>query len=361
MLALVGVVVAATLVWLPGAASADELIEPQIILSAPDPFLSPGVATAHAKLSGGALGMTGQLVLALYSPGSLKCGATPVATASQAVASGEVSVTLSRTFRRGDPEGLWYWQASYAGDAEHTPATSACRPMFVVEQDPWSEGPFGSVENLVLRQYHDLLDRDPSAAEMADWAGRIRDELATPGDLVAALRVSDDHRVHVDPVVRLYRAYFLRTPDVGGMKYWIGQSRSGRSLQSISEFFSRSTEFQNRYGALSNAAFVDLVYQNVLGRGGDQGGVSYWNGQLDSGARDRGSVMVGFSESPEYVAAQASEVTVSVLFGLMMGRMPGPLEFTTFVELLDVGPTAPLPYTVVNLVNDILARSDYPT
>ena len=56
------------------------------------------------------------------------------------------------------------------------------------------------------------------------------------------------------------------------------------------------------YGALSNRAFVELVYNNVLGRQGDGGGVAHWEGQLNGG-RDRGSVMVGFSESAEFILA----------------------------------------------------------
>jgi hypothetical protein len=31
----------------------------------------------------------------------------------------------------------------------------------------------------------------------------------------------------------------------------------------------QSPEFQARYGALNNAAFVQQLYQNVLGRAGD--------------------------------------------------------------------------------------------
>ena len=58
------------------------------------------------------------------------------------------------------------------------------------------------------------------------------------------------------PVARLYRSYFLRLGDSGGLRYWIG---SGLSLDAISDAFSASSEFQTRYGALSDAQFVDLV------------------------------------------------------------------------------------------------------
>ena len=111
----------------------------------------------------------------------------------------------------------------------------------------------------------------------------------------------------VDPAVvqgqatRLYSAYFLRAPDLGGLRYWVGRLQGGISLQSGSQFFSESSEFRNRYGTLNNGQFVDLVYQNVLGRGPDAGGRAHWVAALTSGGQSRGGVMIGFSESNEYV------------------------------------------------------------
>lgn len=101
-------------------------------------------------------------------------------------------------------------------------------------------------------------------------------------------------------VRRLYLAYFLREPDRSGLSYWTGLFTGGRSLAVISEEFARSSEFVNRYGDLSNAAFVDLIYTNLFGRKADPGGRSYWAGVLDRG-RTRGAVMIGFSESAEFV------------------------------------------------------------
>ncbi len=115
-----------------------------------------------------------------------------------------------------------------------------------------------------------------------------RPEVTVPADAQAA------------PVRRLYLAYFLREPDKSGLAYWSGQHRGGVSLDSISERFARSSEFVNRYGALSNGGFVDLIYTNLFGRTADAKGRTYWTGVLDRG-RTRGAVMVGFSESAEFV------------------------------------------------------------
>jgi len=67
-------------------------------------------------------------------------------------------------------------------------------------------------------------------------------------------------------VVRLYSAYFLRIPDYDGLMYWVNRKTQGTALEEISDAFATSPEFQTTYGSLSNAEFVTLVYQNVLGR-----------------------------------------------------------------------------------------------
>ena len=106
-----------------------------------------------------------------------------------------------------------------------------------------------------------------------------------------------------DSVYRLYRAYFLREPSAAELTYWADRYANGNAtLASISDFFARSNEFKNRYGSLTNAQFVDLVYQNVLGRPADAAGRAHWIAQLDKG-QSRGSVMIGFSESGEFVKA----------------------------------------------------------
>ncbi len=126
--------------------------------------------------------------------------------------------------------------------------------------------------------------------------------LAVPaaGSAGATGRASTATTAQKHSVYRLYRAYFLRAPDSSGAAYWEQRYASNSmSLPAISEFFSRSTEFKNRYGSLDDAGFVNLVYRNVLGRAPDSAGLAYWTGLL-RGRQPRGAVMVGFSESPEF-------------------------------------------------------------
>lgn len=102
-------------------------------------------------------------------------------------------------------------------------------------------------------------------------------------------------------IARLYNAYLQRDPDPGGLNHWRTQRIAGSPASDISNSFAGSAEFAATYGPLTNTQFIDLVYQNVLGRPGDAAGRAFWISQLDLGV-SRGEVMSGFAESAEFVA-----------------------------------------------------------
>lgn len=110
-----------------------------------------------------------------------------------------------------------------------------------------------------------------------------------------------------DSIWRLYTAYFLRSPDAVGWTYWMNTYGQvpGANLDVVSNAFADSQEFRNTYGHLSNTAFVDLVYFNVMGRAPDAAGRNHWVSALNGGY-PRGSVMIAFSESKEYVTLTAT-------------------------------------------------------
>lgn len=104
-----------------------------------------------------------------------------------------------------------------------------------------------------------------------------------------------------DQIYRLYRAVFLREPDRGGYDYWLSMLNSGKaSITYIAELFTRSQEFANRYGSLTNTQFVTLLYRNVLERSPDAGGLKYWVDMLNGG-KTRGDILRGFSDSQEFI------------------------------------------------------------
>lgn len=98
---------------------------------------------------------------------------------------------------------------------------------------------------------------------------------------------------------RLYQAAFHRTPDAGGVGYWIAQLDNGASLRDVAQQFVGSAEFTALYGAApSDNAYITALYSNVLHRAPDAAGFAYWGGAMHNGGT-RADVLQQFSESAE--------------------------------------------------------------
>jgi V8-like Glu-specific endopeptidase len=98
---------------------------------------------------------------------------------------------------------------------------------------------------------------------------------------------------------RMYQVAFDRAPDAGGLGFHIRLLDNGVALRDIANEFIASPEFQATYGALDNAAFVRLLYENALNREPDPGGYAFYTGNLDHGIGTRADMLVAFTQSPE--------------------------------------------------------------
>lgn len=200
---------------------------------------------------------------------------------------------------------------------------------------PWSARsadavpPFTSAAAMIDRQYRDFSTVAPTASQRSTWLADLGSGAKAPVDLVDAAEQLPYWQKQ-SPVIRLYQAYFLRLPDKSGLSYWVGKYRNGTKISDISQQFARSSEFTRRYGTLTNRRFVEQIYLNVLGRPGEASGIDYWTGRLDSKAQNRGQVMVGFSESSEYVRKTKEVVWTVNLFTGMLLRLPTTAEVTTW-------------------------------
>ena len=188
---------------------------------------------------------------------------------------------------------------------------------------------YGSLDNtgFVTLLYQNVLGRAPDAGGLAHWTGLLDNNTATRAQVVLGLSESQEFIADTagpslayswvslksswaDNVFRLYQATLDRAPDAGGLAGWAGQLASGESLQDVASGFVNSAEFQSTYGSLDNTGFVTLLYQNVLGRAPDAGGLAHWTGLLDNDTATRAQVVLGFSESQEFIdASQASLVS----------------------------------------------------
>jgi hypothetical protein len=209
--------------------------------------------------------------------------------------------------------------------------------------------PWSSASKAGTEIYTWFTGRAPTSSQLSAFIAAGNGG-SLPGTQIDALRDGADATTNVDPVVRLYSAYFLRPPDRSGFDFWVNRRRSGAwTISRISASFADSSEFENRYGSLSNSAFVTLVYDNVLGRAPEADGLAYWTRQLDQGRRSRGQVMANFSESSEYKRKSALPVDAVSIAIQLLGTSPSKARIDTLVAEIE---DSSLPQLVRRLVHE---------
>ncbi|MES2346143.1 MAG: pre-peptidase C-terminal domain-containing protein [Pseudomonadota bacterium] len=108
---------------------------------------------------------------------------------------------------------------------------------------------------------------------------------------------------HGGQAYRMYQAAFNRTPDLGGLGFWIDALDKGLSAKGVAQYFLASPEFQAQYGdGIGDQAFVTDLYKNVLHRAPEQGGFDFWMDALHKGTT-RADVLFYFSDSAENQSA----------------------------------------------------------
>lgn len=166
-----------------------------------------------------------------------------------------------------------------------------------------------------------VVDRSSASVTTIRDTSVGRDGLDTVAG-IERLRFTDgtlafDTAQNAGQMYRLYQAAFARDPDAAGLGFWIKRLDAGQTdLFGAARGFIASNEFRTAYGApetVSNGAFVDLLYRNILGRAGEAGGTAFWNQRLADGA-SREQVLVSFSESAENINGVASEIQNGIWF-----------------------------------------------
>lgn len=169
--------------------------------------------------------------------------------------------------------------------------------------------------------YRNVLGREAADAEVTAWLGQnlsnerlvlgLSDsqEFINKTRAAANLFAEESDTAHwTGAVYRLYEATLDRAPDAVGLRDWSDLlADNARSLTEVAAGFVASREFQNVYGSLDNAQFVNLLYRNVLGRDADAGGLAGWTAALEGG-QSRAQVVLGFSQSLEFVNGTAADL-----------------------------------------------------
>jgi hypothetical protein len=210
---------------------------------------------------------------------------------------------------------------------------------------------FASNNYFVMQTYRDILFREAESAGLDHWKAKI-DSGMSRAEVAASFLDSSEFQNSAGGISRLYFGGLDRMPDNQGMDHWVAEYQSGTSLNQISNAVVASNEFQSKYGTLDNAAFVNQLYLNVLGRSADSAGSSNWLHAMNTGA-SRGDILLGFTESAEYKVAISAEVSVTLNYIGLLDRTPDQAGFNGWVQAQDAG----MPEVVV--IGGFLGAQEY--
>jgi hypothetical protein len=152
-----------------------------------------------------------------------------------------------------------------------------------------------NVRKTINNFYQTFLGREADAAGQAYWTSQIigGDE----ADVVAAFFTSPEFAAgHVSDasfVDALYERLLDRPADAAGRSFYLDELDGGLSRDDLARQFARS---QERYRGL-----VESFYHDYLGRDGDESGMDFYVSELQNGAIDLRQLAENFLTSDEYV------------------------------------------------------------
>ena len=196
---------------------------------------------------------------------------------------------------------------------------------------PPSPTPSACTENgdgaFVCAIYGDLLKRAPEQGGLQYWetqlsGGTSRSQVAY--DVVTSSEYGSEL------VDGYYQRFLGRAPDPAGQAFFEGELAQGATDQSVMETVLGSPEYYADSGAAPDG-FVDALYQSLLGRAPEEGGLNYWEAQL-AGGIERGTVANEILSSAEYESD-----LVQALYESLLKRDADPAGLSYWVSELAGG------------------------
>ena len=185
----------------------------------------------------------------------------------------------------------------------------------------------------------DVLGRPATAAEIQSFSSQLT--VGASRATVAGSVLNSPEHLH-DLVAALYQQLLGRAPDDGGLSFWTQQLSNGNE-SAVAAGIAASDEFFSRAGG-DNAAFVNSLYHALLGRPGEAAGVAFWEGLLASGS-SRDLVAQGFASSHEFhgLLVDDASALLANLAGWYQNYFHRPADEagkSFFVNQLDAGAAA---------------------
>lgn len=186
----------------------------------------------------------------------------------------------------------------------------------------------------VMAAYADVLGRAPESEAVVNyWIGRVSSGMSR-ADMANAFNNSDEYRIK--KIKEAYNRALRRDPEPAGAAYWLGALQRGQlSPENVYSTFLATDEMYTVQGGGTNTGYVTSLYNDLLLRAPDQGGLTYWTSRLDRGEARR-AISDWIWYSPEKYNVRVTEA-----YQLLLGRNASEAEQAYWSQIARVyGPTA---------------------
>lgn len=195
-------------------------------------------------------------------------------------------------FREADEGGLKFWQ---------TQLDSGARSQALVTANFLQSAEFQAGAATVTRLYFGALDRLPDNAGLDSWMGAMQS--GTPLSAVASSFIASKEFTErfgaqdkAGLVDQMYLNVMRRAADAEGKAYWLQRLEAGMSKGDLVLGFTESREYQ---ASTEAKVGVSLNYVGLLGRSPEQGGIDFWLAK-QAGGMSQVEIIGSFQGTQEY-------------------------------------------------------------
>lgn len=199
-------------------------------------------------------------------------------------------------------------------------------PVVPVPVDPVPENPVpeeSDADRFLAALYRDLLGRPADPAGQAYWSERLQGGLSRSEVALIFWQTAEHRGLQIG---EYYATFLKRRPGAAEVAYWLGIYQSDAGEAGVLRGIITSPEYLAAH--LSDRAFLEGLYTDLLSAAPDPGGETFWLDALRSGA-SRAEIVQGF------LTSQARYVrSLNALYSTYLNRPADPAGQSYWLDRL---------------------------
>jgi hypothetical protein len=231
-------------------------------------------------------------------------------------------------------------------DADSANAATTIATMAAIAKGPTGGIAGTSAQDFVGHAFRDILDRP---ADQPSFKSVSQSVLQGTSFVAVADMLTHSPEYYALVVDHAYASYLGRSPDAGGLAYWVRKLEQGLTDEDLAAQIIASDDYFNHAGD-SNDAWIKATYQSLLGRPADDAGASFFVGGLSHGLT-RLQVAQAIATSVEH-----ERLDIQADYAHYLGRAAGDDEVDFWVSKLIQGLSDEDVITQIVTSNEYLQR-----